>query len=109
MRKTRNISRPVLQLELDLDIELKKKVAVLEDAQRTKKLRSQILVKLQKHGVDTTDWSKVNQFLENPRIAGKRLYNMTHDEMQALIRKLGSILDKDAEKLKDIERITQQN
>ena len=107
MRKTRKVSRPVMQLELDLDLE--KKVKELEDVQVTKKLRSQILKKLQQHGVDTTDWTNVNRFMEQPRIAGKRLYNMNHEEMKSLIRKLGSILGKDADKRKEIERITQQN
>jgi len=108
MRATRKkISRPTLQLELDLGLQVK--VKELEDIAETKKLRSSILKKLQLHGVDTTDWTCVNQFLENPRIAGKRLYNMTNNEMQELIKKLGSILGKDAKKRTEIERITQQN
>lgn len=57
--------------------------------------RSAILHRLQKHGIDTTDWSKVNRFLEQPQIAGKRLYDMTIEEMTSLIRKLESILTKD--------------
>lgn len=107
MRKTRKISRPVMQLELDLDLEVK--VKTLENIAETKKLRSSILKKLQLHGVDTTDWTCVNRFLEQPRIAGKRLYNMSNEEMLALIKKLGSILGKDSEKRKEIERITKQN
>jgi len=108
MRATRKkFSRPTLQLELNLDLEVK--VKALEDIAETKKLRSSILKKLQLHGVDTTDWTCVNLFLENPRIAGKRLYNMSNQEMRDLIKKLGSILGKDAEKRQKIERITQQN
>lgn len=108
MRATRKkINRPILQLELDLGFEIK--VKQLEDIAEMKKLRSSILKKLQLHGVDTTDWTCVNRFLENPRIAGKRLYNMTNAEMQSLIKKLGSILSKDAYKRKELERITQQN
>ena len=96
-----------LQLQLDLGLEVK--VKQLEDLAETKKLRSGILKKLQLHGVDTTDWTCVNHFLENPKIAGKRLYSMTHEEMHDLIKKLGSILRKDAEKRKKIEQITLQN
>jgi len=107
MRKTRKINRPAMQLELDLGLEVK--VKELENLAETKKLRSSILKKLQLHGVDTTDWTCVNRFLENPRIAGKRLYSMDHQEMRDLIKKLGSILTKDADKRKKIESITQQN
>ncbi len=59
-----------------------------------KRLRSAILHRLQKYGVDTTNWAAVNRFLEQPRIAGKRLYNLTIDEMNALIPKLENILHK---------------
>ncbi len=62
--------------------------------QETKRLRSAILHRLQKYGVDTTSWEVVNRFLEQPRIAGKRLYNMSIDEMNALIPKLENILRK---------------
>ena len=60
-----------------------------------KKLRSSILLRLQKHGVDTTNWNAVNKFLKQPRIAGKELYLMSITEMQELIKKLESILHKD--------------
>ena len=107
MRKTLKHKIPTLQLELKLDLEVK--VKALEDIAETKKLRSSILKKLQLHGVDTTDWTCVNRFLENPRIAGKRLYNMSNEEMRLLIKKLGSILGKDATKKQEIERITKLN
>lgn len=60
-----------------------------------KRLRSSILHRLQKHGVDTTNWTNVNLFLQQTRIAGKRLYEMNAKEMQDLIKKLESILAKD--------------
>ena len=63
----------------------------------TKKLRSAILKRLQKHGVDTSDWTRVNTFLVQPRIAGKLLFEMNADEMRRLIAKLEQILRKDAE------------
>ena len=107
MLKTLKHKIPTLQLELKLDLEVK--VKALEDIAETKKLRSSILKKLQLHGVDTTDWTCVNRFLENPLIAGKRLYNMSNEEMRLLIKKLGSILGKDATKKQEIERITKLN
>jgi len=66
--------------------------------QETKRLRSAILHRLQKYGIDTTQWPAVNKFLEQPRIAGKRLYDLSNEEMSALIPKLESILLKDFEK-----------
>ncbi len=60
----------------------------------TKRLRSSILLRLQRYGIDTTNWVNVNKFLEQPRICGKRLYELTIEEMSELIPKLESILDK---------------
>jgi hypothetical protein len=74
-----------------------------------KHLRSAILHRLQKHGVDTTDWNKVNAFMRQPRIAGKTLGEMTIEEMQEFIPKIQSILAKDLVKQKEIERLTQSN
>jgi hypothetical protein len=59
-----------------------------------KKLRSAILHRMQKYGVDTTNWTNVNRFLSRPKIAGKCLYEMTANEMSALIPKLEIILRK---------------
>lgn len=67
-----------------------------EQADREQKaLRSAVLKRLQKHGIDTTDWNKVNAFLESDKIAGKRMYEMSNEELSALIPKLESILRKD--------------
>jgi hypothetical protein len=62
-----------------------------------KRLRSAILHRIQRHGVDTTQWQNINSFLQQPRIAGKMLFEMSVAEMKALIPKLESILKKDAE------------
>lgn len=65
----------------------------------TKRLRSAILHRLQKYGIDTTDWAKVNAFLELPQVAGKKLYDITNDEMTALIPKLHAIMAKEKARL----------
>lgn len=65
--------------------------------QDIKKLRSAILKRLQQHGVDTADWTRVNTFLAQPRIAGKLLFEMDANEMRKLIAKLEQIFRKDAE------------
>lgn len=75
----------------------------------TRRLRSSILHRLQKYGIDTTCWPVVNKFLECPRIAGKRLYNLSNEEMEALIPKLESILKKDFEKLEHEREIAKSN
>jgi mevalonate kinase len=74
-----------------------------------KRLRSAILHRLQKHGVDTTDWNKVNAFMRQPRIAGKTLGEMNLEELKSFIPKLQSILTKDKEKQREIERLQQLN
>lgn len=80
----------------DLQVKINNQNKPVPDTE-IKKLRSSILHRLQKHGVDTTNWACVNIFLQQPRIAGKRLYEMTAPEMELLIRKLESILAKDEE------------
>ena len=80
-----------------------------EDKARLKKLRSGILFRLQKHGVDTTDWSKVNAFMKQSRIAGKTLGEMSIAEMQDFIKKIESILKKDAVAQEKMNRLTKLN
>ena len=60
-----------------------------------KRRRSAILHRLQKMGIDTTNWSVVNKFMRNPRIAGKTLGEMDTEEMDLLIPKLEAIMRKD--------------
>lgn len=74
------------------------------DEKVIKKLRSGILTRLQRHGVNTADWTAVNRFMLNPRIAGKALYQMSIDEMQRLIPRLEQILIKDREQQREIAR-----
>lgn len=88
--------------------ELQKRVQ-MEIDRETKRLRSAILKRLQEYGVDTTDWHEVNRFLELPQIAGKRLYNMSQDDMHCLIPKLQSILSKNKKKSDTIKQISQLN
>lgn len=74
-----------------------------------KKLRSAILHRLQKHGIDTTSWERVNNFMKNPRIAGKLLYEMTEEEMRHFIPKMESILAKDKSYKHEIQRLAERN
>jgi len=76
-----------------------------------RKLRSQCLTVLQQMGVYSTndDWSRVNEYLMQPKIAGKLLFKMNTDELKTLHRKLCSIRDKEAVKWEEINRIAQWN
>lgn len=56
-----------------------------------RRLRSAVLKRLQKIGVDTTDFSKVDAFCLNGRIAGKPFGMLTIGELEALIPKLEAI------------------
>ena len=60
------------------------------DAERRKK-RSVCLRLMQRLGVDTTDWQRVNDFCQDPRIAGKPFARISLDELDALSVKLRAI------------------
>jgi len=77
--------------------------------QDVKLWRSAILKRLQKAGIDTTNWQAVNSFLLNPKIVGKPLYKLEVDEMKSLLPKLESIIYKETVKLLEINRLMQCN
>lgn len=78
-------------------------------SQEVKKYRSAVLKRLQQYGIDTTDWARVNEFLSNKRIAGKRLYEMDMDELKALVKKMESILRKEDEEIAEEQRLSLLN
>lgn len=59
-----------------------------------RKARSAVLNRIQRLGVDTTDFSRVNAFCQDRRIAGKPFGMLTIDELGALIPKLEAMLRK---------------
>lgn len=60
--------------------------------QQVKKARSAVLLRVGRLGINTIDnWDEVNAFLLSPKIAGKLLYEMSLDEMKALVKKLEAI------------------
>lgn len=60
-----------------------------------KKARSSALLRIGRLGISTIDnWDGINAFVESPKIAGKRFYDLSIDELQALVSKLESILRK---------------
>lgn len=56
-----------------------------------KKKRSQCLKLMQKLGIDTTDWTRINYFCQDTRIAGKPFARLTNEELDTLATKLRSI------------------
>lgn len=59
-----------------------------------RKARSLCLKLMQKAGVDTTDWGKVNAFCESPRIAGKVFAKLDLRELAMVSTKLRIIARK---------------
>ena len=53
--------------------------------------RSVCLKLMQQLGIDTTDWNRVNEFLNNPRIAGKPFVQVSTAELEQLAIKLRAI------------------
>lgn len=56
-----------------------------------KRLRSAVLHRMQKMGIDTADWSAVDTFCSQPRIAGKRFSQLEPAELEVLIAKLEAL------------------
>lgn len=53
--------------------------------------RSACLHQMQKLGVDTADWARVDNFCQNPRVAGKRFARLSPEELGALLLRLRMI------------------
>ena len=69
--------------------------------------RSVCLRLMQKMGIDTSDWARVNDFCRNPRIAGKAFSQISSDELEQLAVKLRSIRRKGGLKEKKKEEVKQ--
>lgn len=63
-------------------------------AETRRKARSLCLKQMQRAGVDTTDWNKVNAFCESKRIAGKPFAKLDLQELAAVTTKLRIIARK---------------
>lgn len=63
-------------------------------AEARRKARSLCLKLMQRAGVDTTDWGKVNAFCESPRIAGKAFAKLDLQELAMVTTKLRIIVRK---------------
>lgn len=66
--------------------------------------RSVCLKLMQKLGIDTSDWARVNDFCRHPRIAGKTFARIDAEELEQLAVKLRGIQRKGGLKLKTESR-----
>lgn len=73
-----------------------------------RKERSATLKLMQKMGVDTTDWNRINLLCRDARIIGKDFYNITSDEHRELRRKLRGIERKGGIHRRPVEMPAQQ-
>jgi len=74
-----------------------------------RRLRSAVLHRMQKYGIDTSNWGVVNSFLSNPRIAGKRLWEMSIEELHILIPKLQMLIAKKTKEQRELNRLQMLN
>lgn len=85
-----------------MDKNRKAREIYLEELRRK---RSTVLKLMQKQGIDTTDWDRVDAYCLNPRIAGKRFVRLTTDELKTVAIKLRIIQRKENEKNMDYSRL----
>ena len=62
--------------------------------EQLRKKRSLCLKLMQKAGIDTTDWQRVNGFCRNPKIAGREFAQLGVKDLDALQVKLRAIMSK---------------
>lgn len=74
---------------------------------RRRKARSAVLNRMQRLGVDTTDFNKVDAFCKNPRIAGKTFREISIEELEALVPKLEAIARKPKKQQEPKEEVPQ--
>lgn len=66
-----------------------KLIRTAKDVQRQH--RSRCLRLMQKLGIDTTDWERINAFCRDKRIAGKVFAELSNEELEQLSVKLRAI------------------
>lgn len=65
------------------------------EADRLRRLRSSVLLRIGRLGINTIDnWDGIDAFCKSPKIAGKEFRKLSTEELEALRRKLESIIRK---------------
>lgn len=81
--------REMTKAEYNACCEAMERLTGRKDKQKAK--RSLCLKLMQKLGIDTTDWTRINAFCQDQRIAGKVFARLTIEELDALAEKLRAI------------------
>ena len=81
--------REMTKAEYNACCEAMERLTGRKDEQKAK--RSLCLKLMQKLGIDTTDWTRINAFCQDQRIAGKVFARLTIEELDALAEKLRAI------------------
>lgn len=72
-------------------------------------MRSKALRLLQIYGVDTLNWDRINEFVSQKKIAGKVFSQLNREELEALVRKMRSIIYKaQVEKHKHLDNFSKE-
>lgn len=72
-----------------MEVEVRHPGMTLEAYRRElKRLRSAVLHRMQKMGIDTADWGAVDRFCQQPRIAGRRFAELDTAALEVMIAKL---------------------
>ena len=65
------------------------------EADKLRRLRSSVLLRIGRLGINTIDnWDGIDAFCKSPKIAGKEFRKLSVEELEALRRKLESIISK---------------
>lgn len=56
-----------------------------------RRMRSSVLHQMQLLGINTADWSRVDAYCMDKRIAGKPFRDLDEEELKALLKKLRAI------------------
>ena len=75
----------------EYDVCCRRMEELARDKAELRRRRSVCLRQMQRMGVDTTDWARVNDFCRHPRICGKPFAWLGVSELDALSRKLRAI------------------
>lgn len=76
----------------DLQTKVYDSMSEEEFRKKIKAKRSAVLIRLQKLGIDTSNWSQVDRFCMDPKIAGKRFAALTLQDLTDVIPRLEAIL-----------------
>jgi hypothetical protein len=70
-----------------------------EEQRAIRQKRSAVLHQMQLYGIDTADWTRVDAFCSDARIAGKVFRKLDEQELDALLVKLRTIIRKKEQKI----------